>query len=203
VYLLQRYQGEAVARLIGGGDSTTPAPAISRPASQPASRPRRPRAAPGAGRLIDSLRAEYLALPASVLDILTPPTAGYERSREYFATRMDSVFDACRLPKRAPRRRPASCWTRPHQPRGMAARARPAAARRAEVLGRCCKNLEARRGAGLRHRRRSGAAGVQLGGGRQPAQLLDGGKLHAQVAAEVRQSARELAQWLQRTRARA
>src|SRR5207237_8299461 len=34
------------------------------------------------------------ALPANVLDVLTPQAQGYERGREYFATRMDSVFDA-------------------------------------------------------------------------------------------------------------
>src|SRR6202007_2920993 len=45
-------------------------------------------------RLADTLRAEYLALPPSVLDVLTPPAQGYERNKEYFGTRMNSVFDA-------------------------------------------------------------------------------------------------------------
>lgn len=96
LYLLHRYQAEALARLLGGGEfeyatssdvrarrvregvATTPA-AVQRQALL---------------RLADSLRSEQLALPAKVLDILTPPGPGYARGREYFATRMDSVFDA-------------------------------------------------------------------------------------------------------------
>ncbi len=46
------------------------------------------------GKLADSLRAETLALPANVLDLVTPAANGFERGREYFATRMSSVFDA-------------------------------------------------------------------------------------------------------------
>lgn len=40
-----------------------------------------------------TLGAEQLALPASVLDLITPPGNGYGRDREYFATRMAPVFD--------------------------------------------------------------------------------------------------------------
>jgi hypothetical protein len=96
VYLLQRYQGEALARLLGGGDFeyTTSGDVKAGLAkggvrTVPAATQRQALA-----RLADTLRAEYLALPAAVLDQLTPPAQGYERNREYFQTGMDSVFDA-------------------------------------------------------------------------------------------------------------
>jgi hypothetical protein len=96
VYLLQRYQGEALARLLGGGDFeyTTSGDIKSGLAKGgvrvvPAGTQRQ-----ALSRLADTLRAEYLALPANVLDLLTPPAQGFERNREYFQTRMDSVFDA-------------------------------------------------------------------------------------------------------------
>lgn len=96
VYLLQRYQGEALARLLGGGDFeyTTSGDLKAGLAkggvrTVPAATQRE-----ALSRLADTLRAEYLVLPASVLDQLTPPAQGYERNREYFQSGMDSVFDA-------------------------------------------------------------------------------------------------------------
>jgi hypothetical protein len=96
VYLLHRYQTEAVARLIAGVEyeyglaqdanegrvqaGTKPVPAaIQRHALQ---------------KMVSSLRAESLALPKNVLDILTPQSEGYNRTPEYFAGRMNVVFDA-------------------------------------------------------------------------------------------------------------
>jgi hypothetical protein len=96
VYLLHRYQIEAVARLIAGAEyeyglakdanegrvqaGTKPvSAAIQRQALQ---------------KMISSLRAENLALPKNVLDILTPQSEGYSRTPEYFAGRMNVVFDA-------------------------------------------------------------------------------------------------------------
>jgi hypothetical protein len=90
VYLLHRYQSEAVARLIGGetygaglaGDGAfgaTPVAAQRQSAALDA--------------LIDALQVERLALPANVLALMTPPNAGAGRTREYFATRNGPVFD--------------------------------------------------------------------------------------------------------------
>ncbi|MCG2584650.1 zinc-dependent metalloprotease [Massilia sp. TS11] len=96
VYLLHRYQAEALARLIGGAsfDNSTAgevqagmAKAGSRPVAAATQRA-------ALTRLADSLKAEQLALPPNVLDILTPPGTGFARNREYFSTRMNSVFDA-------------------------------------------------------------------------------------------------------------
>ena len=91
VYLLHRYQVEAVARLLGGvsypyamgGEgkaSNTPVPSAQQQAALTA--------------LIATLSAKELALPKNVLDLLTPPGTEYGRSREYFATRTAPVFDA-------------------------------------------------------------------------------------------------------------
>lgn len=90
VYLLHRYQTEAVARLLGGVNyaysvaaerqaGTTVVPADTQHAALQ--------------RLVTTLGAEQLALPANVLDLVTPPGNGYERTREYFATGMAPVFD--------------------------------------------------------------------------------------------------------------
>ena len=90
VYLLHRYQSEAVARMIGGetykpglaGEGAfgaTPVPAAQQAAALDA--------------LIDALQTGKLALPASVQALMTPPNAGAKRTREYFATRNGPVFD--------------------------------------------------------------------------------------------------------------
>ncbi|MFZ6798851.1 zinc-dependent metalloprotease [Undibacterium sp. Di24W] len=96
VYLLHRYQTEAVARLIAGGEYEygtaqdvnsgrvqagvkTVAAAVQRQALQ---------------KMVSSLRAENLALPKNVLDILTPQSEGFSRTPEYFSGRMNVVFDA-------------------------------------------------------------------------------------------------------------
>ena len=91
IYLLHRYQTEAVARQLAGasyrygniGDNTagsTPVPASVQLAALQ--------------RIVRTLSAEDLALPANVLDLLTPPGPEYARTREYFATHTAPLFDA-------------------------------------------------------------------------------------------------------------
>ena len=96
VYLLQRYQAEGVARLLAGAEYESATSADIRAGRAAAGAAITPAAIQRAAlvRLADTLRAEHLALPAHVLDALTPPSAGYERNREYFGTRMTAVFDA-------------------------------------------------------------------------------------------------------------
>ncbi len=96
VYLLHRYQAEAVARLVGGGEFEYGSSADLRAGAIRGGMKATPAAVQrqAMARLADSLRSEQLALPANVLDILTPPSMGHERGREYFGTRMNSVFDA-------------------------------------------------------------------------------------------------------------
>ena len=90
VYLLHRYQTEAVARLLGGasyasgwaGDGQAGTTRVSA-AAQMAARE----------RLLATLRPEFLALPPTLLDLLTPPALEYTRDREYFSTRATPLFD--------------------------------------------------------------------------------------------------------------
>jgi hypothetical protein len=202
VYLLQRYQGEALARLVGGGDfdytssgdvkagivkagvKTTPA-AVQRQALN---------------RLADSLRAEYLALPANVLDVLTPPAMGHERSREYFATRMESVFDAFSIAEAGAAQTTGFlldaarfnrlAWQHARDP------GQPGVNEVLSLLWQKTWRREPVPSAVI------GGEAVQLAANWVLADgllnLLDGGKLHPQVDAEVRQSARELVRWLQK-----
>jgi len=90
VYLLHRYQAEAVARLLGGVHYdygvAADRPAGAKPVPADVQRE-------ALARLLATLRAEELALPANVLDLVAPPAAEYARNREYFATRAGPVFD--------------------------------------------------------------------------------------------------------------
>ena len=90
VYLLQRYQTEAVARLLGGADYAYSQAADRAAGTRPVAAERQ-RAA--LERLVATLGADQLALPANVLDLLTPPANEYQRTREYFATRSAPLFD--------------------------------------------------------------------------------------------------------------
>lgn len=95
VYLMHRYQTEAVARILGGGEfeyaTSTDVRAGAARSGVRMVAPARQREA--LGKLASSLRAETLALPAGVLDLITPTATGFARGREYFATRMSGVFD--------------------------------------------------------------------------------------------------------------
>lgn len=90
IYLLHRYQAEAVIRLIGGstyhyglvGDTAPDATAVDG---------NRQRKALAATRQMLSL--ETLSIPDSILRIMTAPSNEYSRSPEYFDTRMSPVFD--------------------------------------------------------------------------------------------------------------
>ena len=202
VYLLQRYQGEAVARLIGGGDfdyttSGDVKAGIGKAGIRitPASVQRQ-----ALNRLADSLRAEYLALPAKVLDVLTPPAMGHDRSREYFSTRMGSVFDAFSIAEAGaaqtagflldPERVNRLAWqhARDIQQPGVQ-----------EALSLLLQKTWKREPVPASV---VGGEAVQLAANWVLVDgllnLLDGGKLHPNVAAEVTQSARDLARWLQK-----
>ena len=202
VYLLQRYQGEALARLIGGGEfEYTTAGDIKAGQAKAGVR-----ATPAAtqrqalSRLTDSLRAEYLALPGNVLDVLTPPAEGYERNREYFATRMDSVFDAFSIVE-AGAAQSAGFLLAP----GRVNRIAWQHARDAQQPGVQDLMTELLQKTWKRDAVPTlvpGGEAVQLASNwvvlDAVLNLLDSGKLHAGVDAEVRQSARELAAWLQK-----
>ncbi|MGV7206501.1 zinc-dependent metalloprotease [Oxalobacteraceae bacterium A2-2] len=200
VYLLQRYQGEAVARLLGGGDFEYGSAGDVKAGIARAGVRATPAATQRAAlaRLTDSLRAEYLALPSAVLDLLTPQAMGYERGRENFANRMGSVADALSITEAGaaqtagflldPARINRLSWqhARDAQLPGVQ-----------EVLGQLLQKTWKRDAVPASV---AGGEAVQLAANWVVSDallnLLDGGKLHPAVAAEVRQSVRELSQWL-------
>lgn len=91
VYLLHRYQVEAMARQVGGATYRYGWAGETEPGSTPVPAAEQRKAL---HRLLDTLSAEELALPRKVLDVLTPPGNDYSRNREYFATRTGQLFDA-------------------------------------------------------------------------------------------------------------
>ncbi len=90
IYLLHRYQTEAVARLLGGnqyqygliGEAHLGVQAIDGRLQQQA-----------LAALLPLLDVKVLALPDSILQILTPPANEYGRSVEYLETHMAPAFD--------------------------------------------------------------------------------------------------------------
>ncbi len=90
VYLLHRYQAEAVAKLIGGvdydyalrGDGVAGVSVVSGDQQRQALE-----------SLLDALAADQLVLPSALLPNLVPPALGDVRSREYFTHRTANQFD--------------------------------------------------------------------------------------------------------------
>ncbi|HEY1152022.1 MAG TPA: zinc-dependent metalloprotease, partial [Pseudoduganella sp.] len=202
VYLLQRYQGEALARLIGGaafdysssGDvKGGVAPAGVRPV--PAATQRAALA-----RLAATLQAEYLALPPSVLDVLTPPGQGFERNKEYFGTRMNSVFDALSAAEAGAAQSAQFLFDAARLNRLAWQSARDGSQLSVRdvvsiVLGRTWKRDSVPSSL-------AGGEAVQLAANwvvlDALLRVVDGGELHANVDAEVRGQLRELTAWLRK-----
>jgi hypothetical protein len=200
VYLLHRYQIEALARLVGGGDyeSSTSDDVRSGAArggvrAVPAAQQRE-----ALKRLAASLRAENLALPERVLDALTPPASGFERGREYFGTRMSSVFDALSAAEAASAqtctflfdagRINRLAWQNARDPRQPDVQEVLD-----EVLARTWKREAVARSVPAGEAVQLASDWVVLDG---MLGLIGGGKLHPTVLADVRQQAAGLAQWL-------
>ena len=93
VYLLHRYQLEALAKQVGGvnyqyeskGDYTSPV-GVKLVASETQ--------VEAITRLIDASTSDVLALPQNVTKLITPPVYGEAETREQFKGRMGRVFDA-------------------------------------------------------------------------------------------------------------
>ena len=90
LYLLHRYQAEAVARLIAGVHYEYALAGDEHPALKPVAAEQQHAAIKA---LVLVLQAEQLALPAGLLERLDPPAAESGRDREYFATAMAPLFD--------------------------------------------------------------------------------------------------------------
>ena len=200
VYLMHRYQLEAIARLLGGADfeyatSTDVRSGAARAGVRPAPAARQ-RAA--MARLASSLTAETLAFPAAVLDLMTPAAQGFERGREVFATRMSGAFDPLAAAEAAAAqtsmfvfdsaRLNRVAWQHardPHQP-GIVETIEA-------VLARTWKR-------GPVEPAVAGGAALQTSANwvvlHALLRLVDGGQLHAGAQADVKQQLAALALWL-------
>ncbi|WP_342118692.1 zinc-dependent metalloprotease [Pseudoduganella sp. OTU4001] len=200
VYLLQRYQGEAVARLLAGGEYESAISADIRAGRAAAGVKAIPAATQRAAlaRLADTLRAEYLALPSGVLDQLSPPSAGFERSKEYFSTRMNAVFDALSAAESGAAQTAGFLFDASRLNRLYWQHARDAAMPgTGDVLDAALAATWKRAAVPSSV---AGGEAVQLAANWVVLdgllQALEGGKLHANVDADLRQHLRSLVAWL-------
>lgn len=200
VYLLQRYQGEAVARLLAGGEYESATSADIRAGRAAAGVKTTPAATQRAAiaRLVETLRAEYLALPAGLLDQLSPPAAGFDRNKEYFGTRMSAVFDAISAAETGAAQTAGFLFDTGRLNRLYWQHARDAAMPgTAEVIDAALASTWKRNAIPSKL---AGGEAVQLAANwvvlDALLQAVDGGKLHTNVDADLRQQLRSLAAWL-------
>ena len=202
VYLLHRYQTEAVARLIAGGDYEFGTAQDANEGRIQAGVKMVDAATQRLAlqKLTQTLRAENLALPQNVLNILTPQSEGYSRTREYFSSNMSEVFDPFYAAQAATantlqfmldaERINRLAWQHAQDTKQLGV---------AELFNQLYAQT---------WKREAVASNVVAGEAVQLAanwvvvdaslQLLESGKLHAQVKSEVRQALNALAQWLQK-----
>lgn len=90
VYLMHRYQIEAVSKIIGGVDYNYAVKGFEEAKHEAISEPVQNMALQ---TLLSTLSPESLAIPKSARDILLPSAKGYKRTRESFKSRNSMVFD--------------------------------------------------------------------------------------------------------------
>ena len=90
VYLMHRYQLEAVSKVIGGVDYNYAVKGFDEPTNKPISAPVQHAAMQV---MLNSLTPESLAIPKATLEILLPSAKGYGRTRESLESRTAMVFD--------------------------------------------------------------------------------------------------------------
>ncbi len=90
VYLMHRFQAEAATKLIGGVNYTYAARGDSQPTNEPLA-PEQQRAALAA--VLQTLRPDFLGMPAKLVALIPPHPPGYSRDRESFDSHDGLVFD--------------------------------------------------------------------------------------------------------------
>ena len=90
VYLMHRFQAEAVTKLVGGVNYTYAARGDGQPTNDPLP-PEQQRAALAA--VCQTLRPDFLALPPKLIALIPPAPPGYARDRESFDSHSGMVFD--------------------------------------------------------------------------------------------------------------
>lgn len=90
LYLMHRYQVEAVAKMVGGVQFTY----AVRGDEQPANTPLDPKIQASAiETLLATVKPDFLALPERIIQLIPPQPPGYERDRELFKTYTYNTFD--------------------------------------------------------------------------------------------------------------
>ncbi|MBC7775013.1 MAG: zinc-dependent metalloprotease [Phycisphaerae bacterium] len=90
LYLAHRYQTEAVAKSIGGVQYSYAVRGDGQPTNQPVAEADQQRAFDA---LLQTLQSDFLALPASVINLIPPQPIGFERDREVFKSNTGGFFD--------------------------------------------------------------------------------------------------------------
>ena len=90
VYLMHRYQLEAVGKIIGGVDYNYAVKGFAEPINKPISEPVQHAAMQV---MLNSLTPESLAIPQTTLEVLLPSAKGYGRTRESLDSKTSMVFD--------------------------------------------------------------------------------------------------------------
>ena len=90
LYLVHRYQTEAVSKLIGGVRYGYAVRGDGQPANEPVSEAQQQRAAEV---LIETLRPEFLSLPENIIRLIPTQPIGYDRDRELFKSNTGGFFD--------------------------------------------------------------------------------------------------------------
>jgi hypothetical protein len=90
VYLLHRYQAEAVSKIVGGLNYTYAVRGDGQKITEHISGPEQRRALDA---LLKTIKPETLTIPERLLKLMPPPAQGYDRTREDFRTRTGLTFD--------------------------------------------------------------------------------------------------------------
>lgn len=196
LYLLHRHQVTAVARLIGGARYAYAQAGDGNAGTRPVAGADQQAAL---ARLSELLKAEHLALPAAVLDTLTPPAIRYGRTSEYLDSGAGLVFDPLSAAEAGaalvagqvlgPARLNRAAWQ--HAVDASV----PAVPEIIDALLDVTWRRPHEPAAAV-----PGGAAVQRAANwvllRYLLEALQGNALHAQVRADVRQALRALARWL-------
>lgn len=90
LYLMHRYQVEAVSKLIGGVNYTYAANGDGQVTNRPIGETVQDVAIDA---MLMTLEPKFLAIPENIVDLIPPQPIGYERDRELFKTNTGLVFD--------------------------------------------------------------------------------------------------------------
>jgi hypothetical protein len=90
LYLMQRYQVEAVSKIVGGVNYTYAVRGDGQPTNEMVSDTLQRQALTA---LLETIEPTYLAIPERIIQLIPPPPEGYSRDREMFKINTGLTFD--------------------------------------------------------------------------------------------------------------